>query len=91
VGSFERVATYDVPGQVAEIIVTTPDGKWALVAVHRSGQDVLVVVDLAKRAITTEMSLQSGPTHPLPIWGAKPTREWLASSSNGNCHAGLRT
>ena len=25
--SFERVATYDVPGQVAEIIASTPDGK----------------------------------------------------------------
>ena len=24
---FERVATYDVPGQVAEIIAATPDGK----------------------------------------------------------------
>ena len=27
VRSFERVATYDVPGQVAEIIASTPDGK----------------------------------------------------------------
>jgi hypothetical protein len=25
--SFERVATFDVPGQVAEIITSTPDGK----------------------------------------------------------------
>ena len=27
VGSFERVATYDIPGQIAEIIAATPDGK----------------------------------------------------------------
>jgi hypothetical protein len=27
VRSFERVATYDVPGQVAEIIASTPDGR----------------------------------------------------------------
>jgi hypothetical protein len=34
---------------------------------------------------------QSGPTHSLPIWGVMPTREWLAGSSHGNCHAGLST
>ena len=27
---------------------------------------------------------------PLPIWGVMPTREPLASSANGNCHAGLK-
>jgi hypothetical protein len=27
VRSFERVATFDVPGQVAEIIASTPDGE----------------------------------------------------------------
>jgi DNA-binding beta-propeller fold protein YncE len=91
VQSFERMATYNVPGQVAEIIASTPDGAtliytdsaseeigfvtitdpkrptsggslqmpgeptsvavtpdgaWALVAVHGSIQDALVVVDL---------------------------------------------
>ena len=88
--SFERVATYDVPGQVAEIVASTPDGRpdlyrfrlrgnrlrqhhrpeasyqrwiagdageptsvavtpdgaWALVVVHESKHDALVVVDL---------------------------------------------
>jgi hypothetical protein len=34
---------------------------------------------------------QSRPTPPLPIWGVMPTRELLACSSQGNCHAGLRT
>ena len=34
-------------------------------------------------------SPQSGPTPPLLIWGVMPTREWFASSSNGNCHAGF--
>jgi hypothetical protein len=36
-------------------------------------------------------AMQSGPTHPLPLWGVTPTREWLAGSSHGHCHAGLST
>lgn len=106
VGSFERVATYDVPGQVAEIIAATPDGKmliytdsaaeeigfvtiieprhpmhagslamqgeptsvavtpdgrWALVAVHGAKQDTLVVVNLDTRAIDTTVDLGGQP------------------------------
>ena len=106
VQSFERVATYDVPGQVAEIIASTPDGEaliytdsateeigfvtitdprhptsggslkmlgeptsvavtpdgaWALVAVHGSGPDTLVIVDLATRTINTTIVLSGQP------------------------------
>jgi Esterase-like activity of phytase len=106
VGSFERVAIYDVPGLVAEIIASTPDGEtliytdsasqeigfvtitdprhptsggslampgeptsvavtpdgvWALVAVHGSDQDALVVVDLATRTIATTFALDGQP------------------------------
>ena len=104
--SFVRVATYDVPGQVAEIVASTPDGKtliytdsaseeigfvsitnpkhptssgslkmpgeptsvavtpdgtWALVAVHKSKHDVLVVVDLAPPTIHTTIALGGQP------------------------------
>jgi nucleotide-binding universal stress UspA family protein len=34
--------------------------------------------------------LQTWPRHPLPIWGVKPAREPLASSSHGNRYEGLR-
>jgi DNA-binding beta-propeller fold protein YncE len=106
VGSFDRVATFDVPGQVAEIIASTPDGEtliytdsaseeigfvkltdphhptsdgflampgeptsvavtpdgvWALVVVHGSSQDALVVVDLATRTISTTIALGGQP------------------------------
>jgi DNA-binding beta-propeller fold protein YncE len=106
VGSFERVATYDVPGEVTEIIAATPDGKtliytdsaseeigfvnvadpkhptsggslampgeptsvavtpdgmWALVVVHSSSQDTLVIVDLATRTISATMALGGQP------------------------------
>jgi DNA-binding beta-propeller fold protein YncE len=106
VGSFDRVTTYDVPGQVAEIIASmpdgetliytdsasqeigfvtltdprhptsggslampgerisvavTPDGVWALVAVHGADQDALVVVDLATRTIATTLALGGQP------------------------------
>jgi DNA-binding beta-propeller fold protein YncE len=106
VGSFERVATYDVPGEVAEIIASTPDGKtliytdsaseeigfvniidprhptsggslampgeptsvtvtpdgvWALVVVHGSSQDTLVVVELATRTIGSTIVLGGQP------------------------------
>jgi DNA-binding beta-propeller fold protein YncE len=106
VETFERVATYDVPGQVAEIIASTPDGKtliytdsaseeigfvtiidpqhptnggtlqmpgeptsvavtphgsWALVAVHGTNQDALVVVDLSARTIATTILLDGQP------------------------------
>jgi DNA-binding beta-propeller fold protein YncE len=107
VRSFERVATFDVPGQVAEIIAATPDGEtliytdsaaeeigfvtitepghpaasgdslampgeptsvavtpdgaWALVAVHRAMQDALVVVDLSDRTINTTIALGGQP------------------------------
>jgi DNA-binding beta-propeller fold protein YncE len=104
--SFERVATFDVPGQVAEIVASTPDGAtliytdsaseeigfvsiadprrptssgslkmpgeptsvavtpdgaWALVVVHGSSQDVLVVVDLATRVVNTTIDLEGQP------------------------------
>ena len=100
------MATYDVPGQVAEIIASTPDGKtliytdsaseeigfvtitdprhptnsgtlkmpgeptsvaitpdgaWALVAVHGTTKDALVVVDLAVRAIHDMIVLGGQP------------------------------
>jgi DNA-binding beta-propeller fold protein YncE len=103
---FERVATFDVPGQVAEIIAATPDGEtliytdsaaeeigfvtiaepghptgggslampgeptsvavtpdgaWALVAVHGSSEDALVVVDLSSRTINTIIVLGGQP------------------------------
>jgi DNA-binding beta-propeller fold protein YncE len=107
VGSFERVATFDVPGQVAEIIAATPDGEtliytdsageeigfvtitepghpaasgdslampgeptsvavtpdgaWALVAVHGASEDALVVVDLSDRTINTTIALGGQP------------------------------
>ncbi len=106
VRSFQRVATYDVPGQVAEIIVSTPngemliytdsaaeeigfvtiteprhptsggslkmpgeptsvavtpDGAWALVAVHGSSEDRLVVVDLGTRTIDATIILGGQP------------------------------
>jgi DNA-binding beta-propeller fold protein YncE len=106
VRSFERVATFDVPGQVAEIIAATPDGEtliytdsaaeeigfvtiaepghptgggslampgeptsvavtpdgaWALVAVHGSSEDALVVVDLSSRTINTIIVLGGQP------------------------------
>jgi DNA-binding beta-propeller fold protein YncE len=106
VGSFERVATYDVTGNVAEIVASTsdgetliytdstsqeigfvnitkpehpapggslampgeptsvavtPDGAWALVAVHGSSQGSLVVVDLATRIISTTIALGGQP------------------------------
>jgi DNA-binding beta-propeller fold protein YncE len=106
VRSFERIATYDVPGQVAEIIASTPDGEtliytdsadeeigfvtitdprhptsggslkmpgeptsvgvtpdgaWALVAVHGSSQDVLVIVGLATRTVHTTIVLGGQP------------------------------
>jgi hypothetical protein len=113
VQSFERVATYDVPGQVAEIIASTPDGEtliyidsatqeigfvtitdprhptsagslkmlgeptsvavtpdgaWALVAVHGSSQDTLVIVDLPTRTIiTTDQLTAAGHTSFSPI------------------------
>jgi DNA-binding beta-propeller fold protein YncE len=104
--SFERVATFDVPGQVAEIVASTPDGgtliytdsaaeeigfvtiteprhptsggslkmpgeptsvavtpdgAWALVAVHGSSQDALVIVDLGTRTIDTTIILGGQP------------------------------
>jgi YVTN family beta-propeller protein len=106
VGVFERVATYDVTGTVAEIIASTPDGEaliytdsasqeigfvtitdprhpagggslampgeptsvavtpdgaWALVAVHGSSQDALVVVDPKTRTVATTIILGGQP------------------------------
>jgi hypothetical protein len=39
VGSFERVASYDVPGQVAEIIASTPDGE-TLIYTDSASQEI---------------------------------------------------
>jgi len=103
---FNRVATYDVPGMVAEIVAATPDGElliysdspaqavgfvtitdpkyptsagslampgeptsvavtpdgaWALVAVHAAGQNVLVVVDLTTRTTSATIPLGGQP------------------------------
>jgi DNA-binding beta-propeller fold protein YncE len=103
---FNRVATYDVPGVVAEIVASTPDaelliytdsaaqavgfvtitdpkhptsagllsmpgeptsvavtpdGAWALVAVHAASQNALVVVDLTTLTISTTIPLGGQP------------------------------
>jgi hypothetical protein len=103
---FNRVATYDAPGGVAEIVAATPDGElliytdsvaqaigfvsiadpkqpgtagslpmpgeptsvavtpdgaWALVAVHAPGADVLAVVNLTTRTIHTTHALGGQP------------------------------
>jgi DNA-binding beta-propeller fold protein YncE len=103
---FNRVATFDVPGMVAEIVASTPDGElliytdstaqavgfvtvtdpkhptsagslampgeptsvavtpdgaWALVAIHAATQNVLVVVALTTRTISATIPLGGQP------------------------------
>ena len=49
-----------MPGEPASVAVT-PDSAWALVAVHSVGNDALVIVDVATRAIDTTIALAGQP------------------------------
>ena len=79
--SFERVATYDVPGQVAEIIASTPDGE-TLIYTDSAAEEIGFVTITEPRHPTSGGSLKM-PGEPTSV-AVTPDGAWALVAVHGS-------
>lgn len=80
-GFFERVATYDVPGEVAEIVASTPDGK--LLIYTDSASEEIGFVNIADPRRPTSGGSLAMPGEPTSV-AVTPDGMWALTVVHGS-------
>jgi DNA-binding beta-propeller fold protein YncE len=86
IGSFERVATYDVPGQVAEIIASTSDGETLIYS--DSGSEAIGFVTITEPRHPTNGGSLKMPGEPTSV-AVTPDGRWVLVAVHGSSQDAL--